>query len=87
MVGPVGVKPTVKLNAPRMRFFDRKLQRVPHRVWRSALLTGEVFAPRFQFRGIEGVAVRPDLEHERVQMKCMRIFNNLEQLGLLLRRT
>ena len=66
VLGAVGIEPAVELEAAFVGFGDREFEWVVGWLWRLALETGEVFGPRFEARGVEGVGRRADLQYDRV---------------------
>src|SRR5205823_12417896 len=48
-----------------------------------ARLSGEELAPRFQLRRVQGVAHRPDLEDDRIQVQRLTLVEDRDQFRLL----
>jgi ATP-dependent Lhr-like helicase len=80
------IEPGMQFKTARMRFIYRKLQRIIQWFRRLAHLPGQKRRPRFPFRRVECVALRPDLENNRVELQFRRTVQNGPQLRLLLRR-
>jgi len=66
-------------------FFDRELQRVIKRLRRFAHRAREIFRPRFDWRSVQCIASRANLEDNRVEPQLRRTVENRQQLCSLFR--
>ena len=69
VAGAEGVEPGVEFQAAGVGLGDGKSKRIERGFGRFAHLPGEVFGPGFVGRGVEGIAGRPDLEDDGVEME------------------
>ena len=79
---PVGIEPGVQLHIAGMALVNQILQRVPHRVGSHPLLPREIFAPRLQLRGIEGVGRRAHLKNHRIDTDVLETVQHLIEIAL-----
>ncbi len=87
--GAVGVDPGVDFQAAGFRLCNKVGEGVVAGI--GALRSREVAAPGFEARGVEGIALRPDLEHHGVEAGGFRgveqavglLFLNLDWQALL----
>ena len=84
MARPIGIEPGVQFQATRVRLGDPELERVVPGLRRLALRAAQVFAPRFDFRGIYGVGAGAHLQHDGVQVQGAGALEDDDGFGLLL---
>ena len=70
--GAVRVEPGVELESARVSLTDREGQRVVEGLRGLADRPRQVARPGLELRGVEGVAGRADLKHDRVQPDGLR---------------
>lgn len=85
MARAVGVEPGVQLEPAPVRLGDPERQRVPRRLRRQALRPAEELGPRLQCRRVDRVAARPHLQHDGVEPDAVRMVEQRQRLGSLLR--
>ena len=85
MTRPKRIEPRVQFQPALMRLAHGELQRIPERIRRLPLRTGEIFRPRLELGGVERVARRAHLEDDDVQFERGALVEDGEQLRLLLR--
>lgn len=82
--GAEGIEPGVEFQSMRMGLAHREGQRIPEGLRSLALVSAQEFRPGFVGGIVEGVAGRPDLEEQCVQVQAGCEFDEIAELGLLL---
>ena len=72
-LGAIRINPCMQLHTSCMTLFNHPLQRVPIRVRRKALLTGQITTPRLQLTGIERIAFHSNLEENGIDAVLLKV--------------
>ena len=72
-LGPIRIDPGMQFHLSSMALLNHPLQRVPIRVWRHSLLSGQEAAPRLYPAGIERVAFYTHLEEDGVDAVLLQV--------------
>ena len=80
-VHPVGIHPRMKFKIAAVRLLHHEGERVERPVT-APLLPGHPARPGVEFRRVEGVAHRPHLKEDRVEVRLAQILHQLDEVAL-----
>ena len=82
--GAKRIEPSVQLDPALVRLFHREGERIIEWPRRGAHPARKDFRPRLVGRSIEGVAARPNLQDDRIELEQHREIEQRQQFGFLL---
>ena len=81
-LGTERIDPGMKLHTTGMALLDHPLQRVPIRIWRCSLTTGEITAPRLETALIKGIGFWTHLKQNGIDTTFLQLIELIGQLRL-----